>query len=346
MLDNLILIIFWVLVALGATIGIIVGLVKGFARVRTWAVDLCFAALVSFLIIPALKISNPIWNFVAVIAICAASLLLFIAISAIMKKCMDRRYYATDKLFGGFALMIKGVVIVLIIFGLGLFVADLIAMPQVEKFIAPICGTPFWSMIRPYVLDALLLGVLQFSILQGYRSGILQGLWTLIVLGLFVGAGYLSYYLTFNVQALSSAGESLGTTVGFLAQIAAATQGINAMLTAGFWGKCIIVAGLFLGFSVIILILAFVVPRAFDMAREGATWQVIDGVLGAIVYFVMFTAILMAVGALMFQFAEHEMMTELNLFLNGGLSGAFYGGNPLNEIPFIQNLNLMQYFGK
>lgn len=291
--------------ALLAVIGFIAGLFRGYAKVQSWAGEYVISTLITIgvgVILKRARVSAMVAG--VVVIVCAVAFLLACAgvskavkslICKSFKKCdEDFRDYGIagifNRILGAFALALKSIAICLVIIVPVLVVLDFVPISELENALASVYNSAFWYALRPYVFDFLIVGVISFAMHRGFKRGIATSLFALLVFGLLVGAGFLSYYLVFNTGAFGSASASLAATVSRWVDNFESLKKISETIA-----KYIITTGVFLVMFIVIVIIAIFVSKAIKRARFGTGgFALVDGVIGAIV------AILIAVAALLF----------------------------------------------
>lgn len=206
-------------------------------------------------------------------------------------------------------------------------------------------------------MDAFVIGLMFIAIRSGFRSGIAGALWVLAVIALIGGAGYLSYWLCFNVPAFqnTAAGMTEGALGGIISSITDAANRINLEITATEVAQVILAAGIFLVLFIIIIIAGIIVAGIISRAREGKAFGVVDGVLGAVVALGIVVAAMLFAGSVLFSISDVDFMEGFNSYMwyvsskgvskDAAIASVFYQNNPLNSLEFMQNLPVRGWFG-
>lgn len=272
-----------------------------------------------------------------------------------------------DRICGAVTLMIKAVVV------FGLIAVILLVVYQfsqlntvknqnfaaVNDFVNSIYSSGLWKFISKFVMDAFVIGILFFAIRCGFRSGIASVAWVLAVLALICGAAYISYGLFFNVDPFIATAQSLAD--GALKDIAQkiadtvnsfgiAKEPITALMIA----QGVLGTAMFLVLFIVLLIVGIVVAGIIGRAREGKTFGVVDGVLGAIVAFAIAGAVMLFVGAILWTMQDLPFMETFNSYMYytsskgivkpAAIASVFYTNNPLNGLEFIAKLPVRGWF--
>lgn len=258
---------------------------------------------------------------------------------------------------GGLTLMIKVAVILAMIALVALVLLDFTHFEFVEEALGEFYAGGFWQFISKFAMDAFVIGLMFLAIRSGFRSGILGALWVLAVIGLIGGAGYLSYWLCFNVPAFqnTAAGMTEGTLGGITSSIADAANGISLEITATEVAQILLAAGIFLVLLIIIIIAGIVVAGIISRAREGKAFGVVDGVFGAIVALAIVVAVMLFAGSVLYSISDVDFMDGFNSYMwyvsskgttkDAAIASVFYQNNPLNSLGFMQNLPIRDLFG-
>lgn len=350
---NITAIIILITIAIGAVAGLATGLVKGFARVKSWGVEYVLACVLTVLLGGLLgkKLEGATAGFVS-LALAIGFLLLFMLISAILRlvfrKCKESRIRrelkgggasgVLNRLFGGFALAVKGAVIMCVVNVALITVFELIQVDFINKAYADIFNGKLWQFFKPYVFDCFVIGIISLCIRCGYSSGISSVLWTFIVILMVVGVGFISYHLAFNVEAFNGAATGLAT------KLEGALGDFSQYVPAETLARIIIMAGLFLAMLIVVILIGIFMPRLINFARESKVFYVIDGVFGA--FFATLTAIafLMLVGGIFGSIYDLDFMLPFTAFFEKScLAKYFYTENLLTLLGIMPNLPLRDW---
>ena len=291
--------------ALFAVIGFITGLFRGYAKVQSWAGEYVISALLTIGVGVILKRARVAVMVAGVVTIVCAVVFLLVCtgiskaikllIGKSFKRCdEDFRDYGIagifNRILGAFALTLKALTICLLIIVPALVVLDFVPVSTLENALASVYASAFWYAIRPFVFDFLVVGVISFAMHRGFKRGIATSLFSLLVFGLVIGAGFLAYYLVFNTGMFGSASASLAATVSRWVEGIESLKKISDSIA-----KYIITTGVFLVLFIVIVIVSILISKAIRRARfSTGGFALVDGVIGAIV------AILIAVAALLF----------------------------------------------
>ncbi len=327
--------------AVVAIIGLIVGAVKGFSSVRPWANEVILATVCTELILYFVqdKLPSNYLYYVLAIGGLVAFLLLFDGISHVFKAIFSGRVSGTSRFFGAITLMIKGALIITVIFAV-VFMALNIVFPigaeqtevleglggvysQYEAFVT----SGFWTYVRPYVIDMLIACLIISALHGGYHHGIFGALWKLVVLGLVVLSAYCAYMLVTKNSVLASSAAGIGESL----------LGVTDYSTVV--GQAILGIGIGVVFLIVVIIVSVVVSRIIKKAREGMTFSYVDGILGAIIYCVIMVAVLTAVGAVLGVYSINEVAYIKDyvdvFFFDSRIGSALYQRNILFEFDFV-----------
>ncbi len=292
--------------ALFAVIGLVIGFVKGFTKVQTWAVEYVVAALLTMAIGGILNSSgaNPVAGGIVVIVFAVVFMLMCMGLSKLFQRIISRSLEKRDdemrkygivgiinRVCGGLCLAIKGLTISLLIIVPVFIVLDLSQIEAVRSSLGGLYSSGLWASAKSSAFDFIIIGLMHIAIRHGFSNGISSSLWSFIVLGLAVGAGFMAYNLVFNSGLFDGANAALATTVGGWFGEMQIAEGLP--LTIAKW---IITAGLFVLLLIVVFLVSFFVSRVLSFARLGSAFYVADGVLGAIFMFLISVAVVLFLG--------------------------------------------------
>lgn len=246
-----------------------------------------------------------------------------------------------DRIFGGITLALNAATLCGLIGCFVMLVVDTAQIGALTDMFQSVLEWDLWvNLGRKCAIDALVIALLCMSIRLGYKNGILSVLGAIIVLALIGGAGFLSYHLAFNVEAFTPLAQSLAD--GGLKAFVDSLQGaVDGLLVA----RCIITAGLFLIFLIIVIIISIFVPHIIDKFRGERVVSAVDGFFGAIVLTAILFGILMFLGAMLYQISDLPVFENMNTYFDlSCVSNCLYRYNPLNGLEFIKNLPLRGWF--
>ncbi len=240
-----------------------------------------------------------------------------------------------DRLLGAIVLAAKGAVMAVLLISVVLFLVDITHISAIQNVFASAYEQQIWKVLKPNVMNMFVILILLLSIKNGFRAGIISTLWSLLSLGLFVGAGFASYNLAFNVSAFQPAVQGLESSLAKLSFIQSISQYVSTLLIA----KILFTVFIFLLFTVVIVLFRIFVPKLINGARDGDAFYVVDGVLGAVVMSAIVLGVLLFVGFIVQPLQEFEWMATFNsYFENGGIATYFYGNNVLTTLGVLPEL--------
>lgn len=333
-------------------IGLIVGLVKGFKRVKSWGSDYLLSALSTIGIGAILKncgIDTKIAGIV-VLSCAIATLFLFMGLSALIRNLISRSFERREddmrtfgwvgvinRIFGGFALAIKGFVIAAIVCVIVYVALDLTQIAPVKTALSSIYQGKIWISIKPYLFDLIILGIINLAVRHGYSSGISSALWSLIVLALLIGCGFAAYNMVFKSTLFDGAANSLSIKIGNrLPNIQ------NYSLTISKW---IFTALIFIAFAIVTAIISFFASRVLTFARAGSAFYVADGILGSFVLTLIIVGVMMFVGFMIQPVYDLDFMKPLtDYFADSAVAKFFYTNNLLTGFGVPDLLPLRNWF--
>ena len=334
-------IIIGIFIALFAVIGLIIGLIKGYIKVQTWAGEYLVSSLLTIslgAIFNAVGVDSMVSGIIVIIA-AVLFLLGCMGLSKLIRNLISnsfakrdeelRKYGAVgviNRIWGGIVLAIKGLIISLFIVVPILVALDLSQLSANMPAMASVYDSALWYMIKPITFDFIVLGFLNIAIRHGFSNGISSALWGIIVFGLIVGAGFMSFNLVFNSGLFAGASASFGEVVAGWFGGFQLPEGIPTAIA-----QWIIVAGIFLLLTIIILLVSFFVSRVLVFARLGPAFYIVDGILGAIVLFILVTAVMLFIGFLVQPIYDLEFMAPLTSYFDmSTVARYFYQDNFLS----------------
>lgn len=252
-----------------------------------------------------------------------------------------------DRVFGAICLALKGAVISGLIIAVSLVILDFTRLPaeggKLYDLFGGIYQSGLWAFFKNYIFDFIIIGLITLCIKNGYSSGISSSLWSLLVLGLVIGAGVLSYYLAFNAQDfIAVAGNLEGKLAGVLEGAADILNAIG--LSTLKIAQIIIGTGVFLLMLVAVILIAVFVPKLIDRARDGVIFRSIDGVFGAIVLTAFTFGLLLVVGAVANSLHDLAIMNGFNsYFVKSGVATYIYDKNLLNSFGIMTELPFKEW---
>lgn len=346
-------IIMMVVVIVAAVLGLIIGLCKGFSNVSSWGVEYVLACLCTVLIGGAVKnAAEPQVAGIVSLVIGLVSLILFGSTSAMCRSIFRRsrkRKIArgktkketrpsgfVDVVFGGVTLAVKGVAILGFICAFVLVALDLTQLSFVSGM-AAIYESASYAAFKPYMMDCFYLAFIQLALKCGYRSGISNVLWSLIMLALVVFAGFAAYNLAFNVPAFDSVAASLA---GKLQEALSSMEGLVGADVAETVARVIITVGIFLIMLVVVILIGVFVPKLLSYVRSGRTFYAIDGTLGAFFAVVVVAGIMLIVGNILQPLVsnpdEFAFIAPLASYFKGSAFATYFVDNNLLVLTGMQ----------
>jgi hypothetical protein len=169
----------------------------------------------------------------------------------------------------------------------------------------------------------------------------------LIILAMLGGAGYLANYIAFNTETFASLAAQmveggLGETLNSVAS-AMSALGVTAETLA----KIILMVGLFVLFLIVVIIFGIFLPKLVNRLKEGKAFQIVDGVLGAVVLTAIVFGILLFVGGVLSTLSDLEFMSGFNECIQlNYIANSLYGYNPLASLGILDNLPFRGWFTK
>ncbi len=373
------------LIALFAVIGAVTGVAKGFTQVKSWAVEMLLAGVISIALskLFSSKLDDGTVKAILSLGICLVLVCLLMLVFVILRKRLSKSiekrkqkwYYehydeiegnteqilsalgkedtktynkltkrkfrqsggawgVVDRVFGGVTLAIKGAVMSGIFFAVVLAVLDFSRLPAeggaLYEALGGIYSSSIWAFFKNFIFDFLLVGILMVCIKSGYSSGISSAVWTLVVIGLIGGAGYLSFHLSTTVPSfVSVAGNLEAKLADKLAGVAGILEGVG--LTTLKLCEILIGIGIFALMLVAVILIAVFVPRLIDRARDSVIVRSIDGVFGAIIFTAVCFGIIFMLGAVLKTIYEVQFMDVFNAYFEkSGIATWIYDKNPVN----------------
>lgn len=306
-----------VLLVFATVLGFIIGLCKGFHKVKSWGVDYLLATFATIGLcaligkgfnnddagMATLGIVSLIVGIIMILLFSLTSALFRKGFNSSKRKKIERGGKKGgpsgffDSIFGGVTLAAKGFVIVGAVSAFGLTVADLAQIPVLNDMLGDIYTNPGWTAFKPLLMDFFFMGVIMAAIRSGFNSGISSVLWAFCMIGLVCASAYIAYHLAFEVESFSGAVNSL----------AALFAGENAVGdTQLLMAKGALTGGLFVLMLVVVILIGVFVPKLLTAARNGSAFFVIDGIFGALFSLVLVVGLLMFFGTFVQPISDGE----------------------------------------
>lgn len=252
-----------------------------------------------------------------------------------------------DRIFGALTLTVNIFVAVAIVGALALIVIDAAQITAAKDALSVVYDNAFWQGEgSAMALDLIVITLMCMCVRAGYNGGILSALSTLIIIALIGGAGYLAYHLAFNTELFNSAAQGFYDSV--LKNLLSGFQDqLNSwQLTSLTIGKIVITAGLFIVMLIPVIIISVFIPRAFDKLRGYVTVQAVDGAVGAVVLTAVVFAVLIFLGALLWQINDLDGFSIFNSYMSRShVADGLYGDNYVATLSFMVDLPLRSWLG-
>lgn len=387
---NIFGIIIIICLAFFGVLGCIIGLVKGFTNVRSWANEYILTAVVVIAISGLLRknVAGDSDTLVAAaVTICVAALLLvlFALFSELVRTFLSRKierrrqrslyeqhddiadreqeildavydgdnkkykklvdekikvksggWRVADRILGGLTLAVKGVTIVGIISALFIAFFDMTRLTVVAANLSEVFASSAWAYCKDRFADFAVIGVMLVCIKCGYRGGLFKTMWPLVVIALVCGSALLAYMLAFKSTAFESLIVNLSAKIGEKMGETTQVSEVIGWYTPENFARIILLGGIFVILLIFVVLIAIFVPKMVAGARTGASFRVIDGVLGAIISTAIVLGIFLLLGGMLQTVSSAEFMGGFNAFFgNSKVAVYFYGENVLNVIGFI-----------
>lgn len=354
---NVIGIVILVVIIAAAVLGLVIGLCKGFSNVKSWGVEYLLASLLAIAIGGAVSKGFE-GGQVAVggiinICLALAFVLVFSFTSAIFRKIFKkskRKKIAkggkkkgasgfVDRIFGGVTLAVKGFVIAAFTCSFILVALDLSQLPFVTTTFGEIYANSAWTAFKPYLMDFFVIGALTAALKCGYNSGISNALWSLVIIGLVVFAGYVAYNLAFNVEAFGNAAQNIAPKVQ---ELLGSMGNEDLALKVSKW---VLTAGIFLLELVVVILIGVFVPRFLNFARNGKTFYAIDGILGAVFAVIFVAGILLLAGSVIQPISDLDFMSNFTAYFEkSAVATYFYDKNIIALFSNTPLIPIRDYF--
>ncbi|MGN0814673.1 MAG: hypothetical protein ACI4MH_05545 [Candidatus Coproplasma sp.] len=262
-----------------------------------------------------------------------------------------------DRVLGGICVAANAVTAIVLVWSLAFVTVDMIVgigaeanldwVNSLSSLFAGTIDTAFWvNTCSKFALDVIVVCLMCLCIRTGYKGGILSWLGTVLVLALVVGAGFLSYVFAFNFPAYISLATDL--TNGAFAGIVESMSGIFEAMSLDpiILAQITIMVVQFLLFLIPVIIAGVFIPRLIDKIRDSKVVAVVDGALGALVLFAVIFAVLMFVGAVVYQLNDVPALAVFNTYMKkSAVAKSLYSKNFLAEVEFIKNIPIRSWFG-
>ena len=136
-----------------------------------------------------------------------------------------------DRVFGSVTLAIKGVVVAGLVCASLIMVLDFTRLAQEGGALFEVAGGIYvsetWLFFKNYIFDFIIIGLIALSIKSGYSGGMFSSLWSLVVIAMIIGVGYLAFWLSFNAPDFISVAEKMN--VGLSESLAGMSGTLEAL---------------------------------------------------------------------------------------------------------------------
>lgn len=214
---------------------------------------------------------------------------------------------------------------------------DISQISAIHSVFGDFIESSIWAKtLGAIALDVILISLLSLAIRSGYKSGISSLLSIIVVVGLVVLFGYVSYTLASSEAA---SGMVSGLESSLLGALPEALSGLKHNLAV------IITAAIFFLLSlVVIIIVAIFLPKFVEKFRENKVFGAVDGVFGAIIFTAFIFALLALFGGTAYTLNDLPALAKLNEYMDKSFfADCVYSCNPLNDM--LSNLPLRGWFG-
>lgn len=262
-----------------------------------------------------------------------------------------------DRVFGGITYAVNAATVLAIICCVAFVVVDMLTfnasgsgivwIETIESAFTGIIDAAFWTDFgAKYALDLIVVTLMCVCVRSGYKGGLLSSLGALLVLALLVGSGFIAYSLSFKAPAFISLAENL-TTGAFAGLIANIQEVLDAMqIEPVVISQIVLTVGLFLLFLIPVIIIGIFIPRVVEAIRNTKIAAAADGACGAAVAFALVFAVLMFIGALIYQVNDLAVLERFNSYMeNSAVANCLYNNNVFSQLSFIAELPLRAWFG-
>lgn len=332
--------------ALAVLIGFIIGLIRGFLKVQTWAGEYVVSALLTIAVSKILNIAGVSVVVAGSVTIVVAALLLlgcmglFKLIKSLIQKSIGRRKGGVVKVinrtFGAIALAIKAFIICMIALAPILIVLDFVQIKVFASTFVEIFESAFWYALKPVAFDLIVIGIIHLAIRRGFLHGISSSLWSLIVIAMIVGMGLISYHLVFRTETFANSAVALADIVQGWFKVEALKRFSHAI------AQWILTAGMFVLLLILVLVASVFMSKAINRARLGTGFYLVDGIIGSVVAVAIAVAVMLFIGYLLSPLYGFDFMQPFDAYFESSMVAKyFYSNNLLIEsgIPALIPLN-------
>ncbi|MDE7301033.1 MAG: hypothetical protein K2N47_02575 [Clostridia bacterium] len=224
--------------------------------------------------------------------------------------------------FGATNLLVAcGVVIVSFI-----MFADLSQIAALKFAYASVLESGSWINVgKGFALDVILISALALSISAGLKGGISSVITFVVILGMLFGFGAAAFAIASSEMC---AGAVTALSDGLLAGLKGMLgDSVNMIATA------ILALIIFLLSLILVILVGIFLPKLVDKFRENKVFNLIDGVLGAIVLCGVIFGLLTTVGGIAATLSDLPFMAKFNEYAaSSGFADALYTCNPLASL--------------
>lgn len=240
---------------------------------------------------------------------------------------------AINRFFGGVFSVAMVAIVLGVLASIALIVLNVTPLRGTLSFVYEneTFAAAFWYL-RTYTLDFVLIAILVVAIRYGYKSGIFTVVRTIGIFGLYVVAIVGSFYLPFSPWAAEGqAFQFIGKLVNYLGSMVLGFIPADfpvAIPEAVIFGAVKVVFGLVLCIVLCLFtkLIAWVLNKIQDSVDESDGACVVDGIFGALLYFVIGLAVVGAICAILY-LVQYYNTYDVSVFFteSSPLVNAFFG---------------------
>ena len=230
-----------------------------------------------------------------------------------------------NRLFGGVFAVLNTAVVMFLIASIAMVAISVTPLAESLQWMYTGVFEGIWGYVHTYALDFVMIAIIVLLVRQGYKVGLVYSLRTVGVALAYIGAVVGAFYLPFSPLAQGDAAFSFVTMAG--EKVAALVASLVSFIPANI---TMIVFKVVVGivFAVVLCLLvklfAWLLDKLLELVDNVAVLTVIDGTIGAIIFFVIGLVVMAVVVGVLYVleyygiFAGSQLFTQQSPLMQGG----------------------------
>jgi len=231
-----------------------------------------------------------------------------------------------DRLLGAIACGVNAFVAAAVIIGIVVLFVDFAPISFLDEAFEPVLTSNVWTKFAcNFALDLPLTLAITLGIKGGYKNGIFSVVYFVIIVAMLVGFGYVAWLIA-SSSACEGAVSGLqnGLLSWFADKLSESVLKTVATITLAVF--------IYLLSLIVVILTAILLPKLFEVFKEGKLVSVVDGALGAVFMCAVVAALLMLGGGVAYTLNDLEFMERFNKYAQCScFADAMYTYNPLAD---------------